>query len=72
MTAAARPHETEPTEGRWRKSKRSMAADNNCVEVKIDGDLVHVRDSKNPTGPSLSFTRSQWRSLLTTIGTAAT
>jgi Domain of unknown function (DUF397) len=68
MTAAASINGSEPTDGRWRKAKRSMAADNNCVEVKFDGEMVLVRDSKNPTGPSLCFTRSQWRSLLATIG----
>ncbi|RLK61708.1 DUF397 domain-containing protein [Actinokineospora cianjurensis] len=35
---------------RFKKSSRS-AANSNCVEVAQT--LVHLRDSKNPTGPSL-------------------
>ncbi|OLR91312.1 DUF397 domain-containing protein [Actinokineospora bangkokensis] len=37
-------------EVRWRKS--SASNDVNCVEVRHD--LAAVRDSKNPTGPTLS------------------
>lgn len=32
-----------------------------CVEVAfLDGELVGVRDSKNPTGPALVFTTHEW------------
>ena len=44
----------------WRKSARSGGAQN-CVEVA--GNLpgaVGVRDSKNPGGPALAFTRREW------------
>lgn len=34
----------------WRKSRRSQNGQN-CVEVR--NTLDHVRDSKNPTGPTL-------------------
>ena len=39
----------------WRKSSRSQGTSNNCVEVALlsDGNRA-VRDSKNPTGPSLA------------------
>lgn len=46
---------------RWRKSHRSDAYDN-CVEVATFENTVWVRDSKNPHGPTLSFTASAWRS----------
>lgn len=46
----------------WRKSTRSGDADK-CVEVaqNLTG-VVAVRDSKNPAGPALVFTPSNWRS----------
>jgi len=37
----------EPT---WRKASRSSGNGANCVELSNDGRL---RDSKNPTGPTL-------------------
>lgn len=43
----------------WFKSSRSGSKD--CVEVAfLDGDKISVRDSKNPTGPILVFTPSEW------------
>jgi hypothetical protein len=36
---------------RWRKSSYSSQS-TNCVELAAD--LHHIRDSKNPTGPTLS------------------
>lgn len=44
----------------WRKSTRSLSADN-CVEVAdLPGGGRAVRDSKNPTGGHLEFTASEW------------
>ncbi|MFE9956411.1 DUF397 domain-containing protein [Micromonospora sp. NPDC005299] len=50
---------------RWRKSVRS-ANEGNCVEVadNLPG-VVLVRDSKDPSGPTLAFTPNVWRSLVT-------
>ncbi|MGH3918814.1 MAG: DUF397 domain-containing protein, partial [Pseudonocardiaceae bacterium] len=32
-----------------------------CVEVAdLDGGARAVRDSKNPTGPALTFTSAEW------------
>lgn len=31
-----------------------------CVEVAPDGASVAVRDSKNPAGPILRYTLSEW------------
>ncbi|TDE49051.1 DUF397 domain-containing protein [Nonomuraea mesophila] len=60
----------------WRKSSFSNGTGGNCVEVallhdcadeaygsdhKADlGPLIAVRDSKNPDGPQLHFTRSEF------------
>lgn len=45
--------------GKWVKSTRS-ALGNDCVECHWDGEHVHVRHSKNPDGPKLSFSRQEW------------
>ncbi|TYB36783.1 DUF397 domain-containing protein [Micromonospora sp. AP08] len=52
---------------RWRKSIRS-ANEGNCVEVadNLPG-VVLVRDSKDPSGPTLAFTLAAWRSLVTSL-----
>jgi hypothetical protein len=50
----------------FRKSSHSMA-NGDCVEV-APGAAVLVRDSKDPEGPRLEFTRSEWRKFLTTFG----
>jgi len=44
----------------WFKSSRSADA-KACVEVAwLDQGHVGMRDSKNPTGPALVFTPSEW------------
>ncbi|WP_433682622.1 DUF397 domain-containing protein [Nocardia sp. CA-119907] len=48
------------TGAKWFKSSRS-AGGKECVEVAhLSGGFVGVRDSKNPTGPALVFTPSEW------------
>jgi len=45
---------------RWFKSSRSTAT-KECVEVAfLDGGMIGVRDSKNPTGPALVFAPGEW------------
>ncbi len=45
---------------KWFKSTKSDAT-RDCVEVAfLDGGMVGVRDSKNPTGPALVFTPGEW------------
>ncbi|MDG4805973.1 DUF397 domain-containing protein [Micromonospora sp. WMMD1120] len=45
----------------WRKSTRSGGSGGNCVEVadNLPG-VVGVRDSKDPTGPTLTFAPASW------------
>ena len=43
--------------GAWRTS--SYSTNTNCVEVAM-GDGARVRDSKNPSGPELKFSRAEW------------
>jgi Domain of unknown function (DUF397) len=44
----------------WLKSSYSGANGGNCVEVAAEPSAVHVRDSKDKQGPSLSFTPQAW------------
>ncbi len=41
-----------------------MDPNNTCVEVQQIGHSVIVRDSKNPDGPTLSFSRDEWAAFL--------
>jgi hypothetical protein len=53
----------------WRKSARSGQS-GECVEVTAPKDtegkhhVIAVRDSKDPGGPKLFFTRGQWQRLV--------
>jgi hypothetical protein len=49
----------------WRKS--SYSASGECVEVAPVGEGFAARDSKNPTGATLSFNTDQWRRFLGTL-----
>jgi hypothetical protein len=44
----------------WVKSSYSYAL-GNCVEVQREDSRVSVRDSKDPSGPVLTFTLDQWK-----------
>jgi Domain of unknown function (DUF397) len=48
----------------WRKSSASGGDAGQCVEVAFAEDGVLVRHSRNPNGPVLSFTRSEWQAFL--------
>lgn len=44
----------------WFKSSHSQGGQE-CVEVAwLQGGAVGVRDSKNPTGPALTFAPGEW------------
>ncbi len=48
----------------WIKSSRSFA-NGDCVEVTdLPDGTIGVRDSKNPGGPILRFTREEWCAFL--------
>jgi Domain of unknown function (DUF397) len=51
----------------WRKATASGA--NGCVELApLPDGGVAVRDSKEPSGPVLSFSRHEWVSFLDGLG----
>ncbi|MEU8587566.1 DUF397 domain-containing protein [Streptomyces sp. NPDC048664] len=44
----------------WFKSSYSTNDGPDCVEVAITPKTIHVRDSKNLTGPQLTFDATGW------------
>jgi hypothetical protein len=50
----------------WRKASRSTNGPD-CVEITFNGRVIGVRDSRNPTGPILIITPSEWTTFLTTM-----
>ncbi|MFG2732133.1 DUF397 domain-containing protein [Streptomyces canus] len=57
----------------WRKSRHSHESDSACVEVadNLPG-IVPVRDSKDPEGPALVFTRDAWAAFVADLEAART
>jgi hypothetical protein len=51
--------------GPWVKSSHSGPTGGNCVEVAFlaDGDVA-MRNSRDPDGPALIFTRAEWDAFL--------
>jgi hypothetical protein len=55
---------SEHVDATWAKSSFSFS-NGNCVEVaELPGGSVGVRDSRNPAGPVLRFTRDGWDTFL--------
>jgi len=52
-------HELDLIPARWGKSSYS-SANGACVEVADLPGAIAVRDSKDPAGPKLIFTRHAW------------
>jgi Domain of unknown function (DUF397) len=48
------------TAGIWRKSRYS-SPQGNCVEIAAVSHGIAVRDSRDPAGPILIFTRAAWQ-----------
>ncbi|WP_328439106.1 DUF397 domain-containing protein [Streptomyces sp. NBC_00457] len=54
----------------WRKSTHSGGEGGECVEVATCPHTIHIRDSKNPTGPRLTLSPTVWADFLTYAGSA--
>ncbi|MEU0962624.1 DUF397 domain-containing protein [Micromonospora aurantiaca] len=55
------------TETSWKKSRRSLAGDSNCVEVRLTPHCTAIRDSKNPGGACLYFTKEAWATFVSSL-----
>jgi Domain of unknown function (DUF397) len=53
-----------PTTASWQKSNVSGDTDSECIQITYAHEYVWVRDSKNPLGPALGFTREGWAAFL--------
>jgi hypothetical protein len=51
----------------WYKSSYSSEQGGACLEVASCSDAVHVRDSKNPTGPTLALSPATWTRFTTHV-----
>lgn len=52
---------------RWHKSSYSSGQGGACVEVADTNNGRAVRDSKNPAGPVLTFTATDWAAFATAV-----
>jgi hypothetical protein len=48
----------------WIMSSRSTANGGSCVEARRHGELIEVRNSKNPAVATVRFTVEEWDSFL--------
>jgi Domain of unknown function (DUF397) len=48
----------------WKKSRRSGPNGGSCVEVRRTDRAIQVRDSKDPSGPVLTFTTREWAAFI--------
>jgi hypothetical protein len=50
----------------WFKSTYSGDEGGQCVEVATCPHTIHIRDSKNPTGPTLQVAATAWSAFIAT------
>ncbi|MEV0638489.1 DUF397 domain-containing protein [Streptomyces sp. NPDC050619] len=50
----------------WFKSSYSDNEGGACVEVALSA-TIHIRDSKNPTGPELHLTAPAWTEFISAV-----
>jgi hypothetical protein len=68
-SSRSNPNGNNCVEVGWHKSTHSGPNGNDCVEVAFGETAVGLRDSKNPTGPKLTFAHTPWLTFLTTSAT---
>ncbi|MER6120258.1 DUF397 domain-containing protein [Streptomyces sp. NPDC001743] len=52
----------------WQKSSYSGSEGGQCVEIAAHPAAVHVRDSKDPEGPTLTLAPTTWTAFAAHIG----
>ncbi|MFF3344732.1 DUF397 domain-containing protein [Streptomyces sp. NPDC002779] len=52
----------------WFKSSYSDGEGGQCLEVAVTPSTIHLRDSKNPSGPRLTLTPTAWSAFLASPG----
>ncbi|MFV2097124.1 DUF397 domain-containing protein [Micromonospora sp. LOL_014] len=59
------------TQPAWRTASHSNSNGGNCVEIadNLPGQVL-IRDSKNRTGGTLTFTPTAWSTFVTQVSTA--
>ncbi|MGW3334109.1 DUF397 domain-containing protein [Streptomyces rubiginosohelvolus] len=55
-----RTHTDENTDLTWRKSSHSGGEQGQCVEIAETPSAIHIRDSKNTDGPSLTLAHTHF------------
>ncbi|BBC35745.1 hypothetical protein SGFS_070390 [Streptomyces graminofaciens] len=48
----------------WFKSSYSSGEGGECVEIAALPHTIHIRDSKNPTGPHVTLSPTAWSAFL--------
>ena len=48
-------------------SRASRCASSGCVEARVIGDEVAVRNSKDPDGPTVSYDRQEWATFVAAV-----
>jgi hypothetical protein len=62
---------TDLSGARWRKSTRSGDNGGACVEVADNlPNVVAVRDSRDPSGPALTFGPNHWLTFISVVKTS--
>ena len=51
----------------WRKSSYSGSSGDNCIETASQLGTVAVRDTKDPSGPQLTFAAGNWDRFLSRV-----
>ncbi|MBT2413015.1 DUF397 domain-containing protein [Streptomyces sp. ISL-12] len=51
----------------WSKSSYSGAEGGQCVEIAAGTTAIHIRDSKNATGPVLTLSSGAWAGFVKSV-----
>ncbi|MEU9887355.1 DUF397 domain-containing protein [Sphaerisporangium sp. NPDC051011] len=61
------------SQARWRRSSYSGSDGGHCVEVAGNlSDIVAIRDSKKPQGPTITVAADEWRTFTGSLKAAHT